>query len=113
MRYLPKSDSERKEMLDAIGVASVENLFETIPSKFRLDKPLPLPGPMSEPEIIRYFQDRAAETTLGSVGCSDLRSVTHLLKQPDGRERSVPGWGFDCGRHESAMPLHRPFGALD
>jgi glycine dehydrogenase subunit 1 len=65
MRYLPKSDSERKEMLDAIGVASVDKLFESIPSKFRLDKPLPLPGPMSEPEIIRYFQDRAAENSRG------------------------------------------------
>jgi len=65
MRYLPKSDSERKEMLNAIGVASVENLFESIPSKFRLDKPLPLPGPLSETEIIRYFQDRAAENSRG------------------------------------------------
>ena len=27
MRYLPKSPSERREMLDAIGVRSIEELF--------------------------------------------------------------------------------------
>ena len=36
MRYLPKSPSERREMLDAIGVKTVEQLFQTIPEKFRL-----------------------------------------------------------------------------
>jgi glycine dehydrogenase subunit 1 len=65
MRYLPKSPSERKEMLDAIGVASVQDLFESIPRQFRLNGPLPLPGPLSEAEIIRYFQDRASENARG------------------------------------------------
>jgi len=67
MRYLPKSDSERKEMLDSIGAASVEELFESIPEKFRLRDPLPLPGPLSEMEIIQYFQARAAENARGYV----------------------------------------------
>ena len=31
MRYLPKSPSERREMLDAIGVRSAEELFRSIP----------------------------------------------------------------------------------
>ena len=65
MRYLPKSESERKEMLDSIGVASVDELFESIPEKFRLRDPLPLPGPLSETEIIQYFQARAAENARG------------------------------------------------
>jgi glycine dehydrogenase subunit 1 len=65
MRYLPKSPSEREEMLDSIGVGSVEELFQSIPEKFRLRKPLDLPGPLSEMEIIRYFQERAAENSRG------------------------------------------------
>jgi glycine dehydrogenase subunit 1 len=65
MRYLPKSPSERKEMLDAIGARSAADLFTTIPEKFRLDKPLPLPGPLSEMEIIQYFLARAAENSRG------------------------------------------------
>jgi glycine dehydrogenase subunit 1 len=61
MRYLPKSASEREEMLASIGAGSIDDLFKAIPEKFRLRKPLDLPGPLSEAEIIRYFQERAAE----------------------------------------------------
>jgi glycine dehydrogenase subunit 1 len=81
MRYLPKSPSERGEMLAAIGVDSVEELFQTIPEKFRLREPLPLPGPLSEMEIIQYFKDRAAENAvdytsfLGAGVYQHLRSV--------------------------------------
>lgn len=65
MRYLPKSQSERREMLDAIGAKSIEKLFETIPAKYRLSAPLKLPGPLSEMEIIDYFKARAAENSRG------------------------------------------------
>jgi glycine dehydrogenase subunit 1 len=61
MRYLPKSPSERQEMLAAVGVDSSEALFQRVPEKFRLHEPLALPRPLSEPEIIEYFTARAAE----------------------------------------------------
>jgi glycine dehydrogenase subunit 1 len=81
MRYLPKSPSERQEMLEAIGARSIEELFQSIPEKFRLRAPLNLPGPLSEAEIIQYFQARAAENSrgytsfLGAGVYSHLRSV--------------------------------------
>jgi len=82
MRYLPKSPSERHEMLKAIGTRSIEDLFQSIPKKFRLHAPLDLPGPFSEMEIIQYFQDRAAENArgfssfLGAGVYRHVRSVT-------------------------------------
>jgi glycine dehydrogenase subunit 1 len=82
MRYLPKSPSERQEMLAAIGVRSIEDLFKSIPEKFRLREPLNLPGALSEAEIIQYFQARAAENArgytsfLGAGAYQHLRSVT-------------------------------------
>lgn len=81
MRYLPKSPAERGEMLSAIGVKSIDDLFEAIPREFRLSRPLNLPGPLSEAEILRYFQDRSAENSrgytsfLGAGVYSHLRSV--------------------------------------
>ena len=81
MRYLPKSPAERQEMLAAIGVKNVEELFSSIPEKYRLNKPLNLPGPFSEQEVIRYFQERAAENSggytsfLGAGVYNHLRSV--------------------------------------
>ncbi len=65
MRYLPKSDNERRAMLEAIGAHSIEELFSTIPAQFRLKNPLPIPGPLSEMEIIDYFRARAAENSSG------------------------------------------------
>jgi len=65
LRYLPKSDSERRQMLDAIGVASVEDLFAQIPQEARLSGPLELPPGISEYEIVRYFREREAENANG------------------------------------------------
>jgi glycine dehydrogenase subunit 1 len=78
MRYLPKSPSERKEMLSAIGAVSVEDLFQSIPEKFRLRGPLPLPGPLSETEIIQYFQARAAENAKGFTSFLGAGVYQHL-----------------------------------
>jgi len=81
MRYLPKSPAERREMLAAIGVKSIEELFSSIPEAYRLKKPLNLPGPFSETEVVQYFQERAAENSsaytsyLGAGVYSHLRSV--------------------------------------
>jgi len=81
MRYLPKSPSERREMLQAIGARSIEDLFESVPAKFRLREGLHLPGPLSEMEIIEYFRKRAEENAngytsfLGAGVYSHLRSV--------------------------------------
>src|SRR5271154_2234565 len=81
MRYLPKSPAERQEMLAAIGVRSAEELFSSIPERFRLKQALNLPGPFSEAEVIGYFKERAAENSsgygsfLGAGVYNHLRSV--------------------------------------
>jgi glycine dehydrogenase subunit 1 len=65
LRYLPKSDSERRAMLDAIGVRDLESLFSHVPDGVRLDRPLNLPAGKSEYEIVDYFRDRGAENANG------------------------------------------------
>ena len=35
MRYLPHTDAERREMLNAIGVASVDELFLDVSEAYR------------------------------------------------------------------------------
>ena len=78
MRYLPKSPAERQEMLAAIGVKSVEELFSTIPETYRLKKPLDLPGPLSEAEVIAYFRARAAENSVGYTSFLGAGVYNHL-----------------------------------
>src|SRR5579864_4002520 len=61
MRYLPKSPDERRQMLQEVGCSSPEQLFSSIPPSLRLKRELRLPRGQSEPEILRYFEERTAE----------------------------------------------------
>jgi len=57
MRYLPKSDAEREQMLAEIGAKSIDELFSVIPEEYRLERDLKIPRQQAESEIIRYFKD--------------------------------------------------------
>jgi glycine dehydrogenase subunit 1 len=61
VRYLPKSDSERREMLAVLGAESRESLFAHLPHEVRLNRLLDLPEGKSEYEIVDYFRARGAE----------------------------------------------------
>jgi glycine dehydrogenase subunit 1 len=50
MSYIPHTDVERQQMLSAIGVTTIEDLFEAVPSAHRFPK-LDLPQGLSEMEI--------------------------------------------------------------
>jgi glycine dehydrogenase subunit 1 len=78
MRYLPKSPSERRQMLEAIGARSIDELFASIPEALRLKRPLDLPGPFSEAELIQYFRERAAENSLGYTSFLGAGVYNHL-----------------------------------
>jgi glycine dehydrogenase subunit 1 len=78
MRYLPKSPAERDEMLATIGVGSIDDLFSSIPDRFRLREALKLPGPFSEPEIIEYFKQRAKESSVGYTSFLGAGVYNHL-----------------------------------
>jgi glycine dehydrogenase subunit 1 len=78
MRYLPKSPAERRKMLAAIGVPSIDELFASIPEQFRLKAPLRLPAALSEHEIIKYFRERAAENSFGYTSFLGAGVYNHL-----------------------------------
>jgi len=61
MSYVSLSDDDRKAMLSAVGIASVDELFCCIPDEIRVKRDLDLPAPMAEPELVRHFQGIAAK----------------------------------------------------
>ena len=68
-RYIPHTDDDVRAMLDAVGVASVEALFESIPEKLRLARPLAVPRAASEQEIVAELSELAARNAhAGSHG---------------------------------------------
>jgi glycine cleavage system P protein (glycine dehydrogenase) subunit 1 len=65
-------------MLDAIGAASVEELFAGIPPEARLGRELALDPGWSEPEVMRYFQERAAENARGFTSFLGAGAYDHF-----------------------------------
>ena len=59
-RYTSATDSDRRAMLERIGVGSVEDLFEAIPARVRLDRPLDLPDGMAEQDVSDHLAALAA-----------------------------------------------------
>ncbi len=61
MPFIPHTDAEVKEMLDAIGVQSIDDLFDEIPQNLRTRKLDGVPEGMSEQEITRLMMQRAEQ----------------------------------------------------
>lgn len=59
-RYLPMTEEDRNEMLSAIGVQTVEELFEDIPERVQFKGDLKLKQAVSEPELLKELTKLAA-----------------------------------------------------
>lgn len=60
-RYLPLTQADREAMLQTIGVASVDELFEDIPKSVQLQEDLYLQPAKSESELLKELQALAAK----------------------------------------------------
>jgi len=68
MRYLPLTDTDRRDMLATIGVKTIDELFRDVPLSARLGaKVAGLPDHLGELEVERAFQAYAAKNVSPSV----------------------------------------------
>jgi glycine dehydrogenase subunit 1 len=54
--YLPNAQAERAEMLQALELDSLDDLFRHVPEQLRLDR-VDLPEPLSEVELVQYVRE--------------------------------------------------------
>jgi glycine cleavage system P protein (glycine dehydrogenase) subunit 1 len=57
--FLSLTEQDREQMLDGIGVDSIDELFEQIPPGVRLGRELELEPPLSEPELVAHLSELA------------------------------------------------------
>jgi len=55
--YLSVTEADRDAMLDAIGVASIDELFEQIPEGVRLGRALDVPEALPEAALVRHLEE--------------------------------------------------------
>jgi glycine dehydrogenase subunit 1 len=72
MRYIPHTPGDVAQMLARIGVGSLEELFVGVPAAVRLNRPLDLPVPLAEPELVRELKALAARNATPSSHVSFL-----------------------------------------
>lgn len=56
MRYIPHTETDIQEMLAAIGIGDVTELFHSIPESLRLVEPLNLPAALSEADMVQAMR---------------------------------------------------------
>jgi glycine dehydrogenase subunit 1 len=59
VRFAPHTDADVREMLDALGLSSVDDLFGHVPSGVLLERPLDIPPGVSEMELLADLQGLA------------------------------------------------------
>ncbi|WP_216831724.1 aminomethyl-transferring glycine dehydrogenase subunit GcvPA [Alkalihalobacterium elongatum] len=62
-RYLPMTESDKQEMLETIGVKSIEELFNDIPEEIRFKGNLNIKEALAEPDLVKYLQGLASKNT--------------------------------------------------
>ena len=84
-RYTSATDADRREMLDAIGVESIDELFAAVPEGVRLGRPLDLPPGKPEQEVyaLPARPGRPQRLRRGRDQLPRRRDVRPLRPEPD------------------------------
>ena len=69
--YIPSTDNDRKEMIEAIGVKNFEGLLTDIPKNFLFPE-LKLQDKLSEPELVDYFTELGNKNIASKIKTSFL-----------------------------------------
>jgi glycine dehydrogenase subunit 1 len=79
MRYIPNSPDERAAMLQNLGAAHIEELFQQIPENLRLNEPIGIGEALSEPDLIAYFRDLAGRNATDYQSFLGAGAYAHFI----------------------------------
>lgn len=96
MSYVPSTAEQRREMLRAAGVQEYRELYRDVPPEMLLDRPLDIPGGMSELEAARAMSALAAKNTvfptiLRGAGAYD-HYIPAVVKSISGKEEFLTAY---------------------
>ena len=75
--YIPHSEEDVREMLSAVGVQEIDDLFSDVPEELRLKQDLNIPEGLSEEEVLGVVRKYASMNTLGTsyLGCGSYDRI--------------------------------------
>lgn len=94
--YVPSTKSEQEEMLAAIGVTSISDLYKNIPASMLLDRPLNMPAGLSEMETMRKMKQIANKNHVFATIFRGAGAYNHyipsVVKQVIGKENFLTAY---------------------
>ena len=94
--YVPNTKDEQDQMLKAIGLRSMEDLFDTIPEEVKLKAPLNIPKGMSEMEVFYRMRNIANKNKVFQTvfrGCGAYRHyIPAIVKQVTSKEEFITSY---------------------
>ena len=104
MPYFPNTEADRQAMLEAIGAASIDELFAMIPAELRLKRELCVPPGLGEMELTAHVAELAAQNTLGRPRrpASSAAAATTI---------SFPPWSIRSPRRSEFYTAYTPYQA--
>lgn len=90
-QFIPNTEDDKQRMLKAIGVSSVDDLFESIPSNVLLKSFLNLDGKKSEEEVIRYIKG-LSEKNIKGTSFLGAGSYDHIIPSTVKAITSLPSF---------------------
>jgi glycine dehydrogenase subunit 1 len=79
MDYIPHTPEDQEKMLRTVGIAVLDDLFGDIPEKFRLDRLLNLPLPLSEQEVRGVMRQVGSQNTIPTVTLMGAGAYHHFI----------------------------------
>ncbi|MCA9859900.1 MAG: aminomethyl-transferring glycine dehydrogenase subunit GcvPA [Thermomicrobiales bacterium] len=122
--YIPNSaPASRQAMLDAVGVKSVDELFEAIPASLKLGRPLNLPDPiLSERDLKRTLEAILSRNTPATSVISFLgggcwpHDIPAVCDEINSRAEFLTAYGgdtyADLGKHQAIFEFQSMIGEL-
>ena len=93
MRYIPNAEKDWESMLSVVGLRRLEDLAAILPKDLRLTRPLDLPSPLSEMELLERLRSLSEKGKEGKKWVSFLGAgaynhfipavVDHLLRRSE------------------------------
>jgi glycine dehydrogenase subunit 1 len=67
MDYVPHTPEDQREMMETVGISTVDDLFTDIPEKYRLKRLLELPPALSEQEVSAFMNRISSQNTISPI----------------------------------------------
>lgn len=77
--YVPSTLKEQKEMLESIGLSSIDELFSHIPDELKLKSELNIPSGKSEMEVSRTMKDIASHSHIFGTIFRGAGAYSHYI----------------------------------